>query len=239
MTARSPHEPHRASTPLELLFDLVFVVAIAQAAERTASRHRRSPRARGPPRLPDGLLRHLVGVDELHLVRLGVRLRRRAVPARGVRADYRRAHPGGGRAGDVRSPRAQSRDGHRLRRDAAGHGRAVAAGGGLGSRPAATRRAGTRWASRSFRWRGSRCCWCPTCGPGIPHACGARAGGAGMGRARGADHLAPPAHRRTIRTASRSSCWANRSSPRPSPCSRRSPPARRCPPAAAHHRRAA
>ena len=32
MTARSPHEPHRASTPLELFFDLVFVVAIAEAA---------------------------------------------------------------------------------------------------------------------------------------------------------------------------------------------------------------
>ena len=32
MRARSPHEPHRVSTPLELLFDLVFVVAIAQAA---------------------------------------------------------------------------------------------------------------------------------------------------------------------------------------------------------------
>lgn len=32
MTARSPHEAHRVATPLELLFDLVFVVAIAQAA---------------------------------------------------------------------------------------------------------------------------------------------------------------------------------------------------------------
>ena len=32
MRARSPHEPHRVATPLELLFDLVFVVAIAQAA---------------------------------------------------------------------------------------------------------------------------------------------------------------------------------------------------------------
>jgi low temperature requirement protein LtrA len=32
MPARSPHEPHRISTPLELFFDLVFVVAIAQAA---------------------------------------------------------------------------------------------------------------------------------------------------------------------------------------------------------------
>ncbi|MFC4585957.1 low temperature requirement protein A [Sphaerisporangium corydalis] len=32
MPARDPSEPHRASTPLELLFDLVFVVAVAQAA---------------------------------------------------------------------------------------------------------------------------------------------------------------------------------------------------------------
>ena len=32
MRPRSPHEQHRAATPLELLFDLVFVVAIAQAA---------------------------------------------------------------------------------------------------------------------------------------------------------------------------------------------------------------
>jgi low temperature requirement protein LtrA len=32
MTARSPHEAPRAATPLELFFDLVFVVAIAQAA---------------------------------------------------------------------------------------------------------------------------------------------------------------------------------------------------------------
>src|SRR5262245_25653964 len=33
MRARSPHEPHRTATPLELLFDLVFVVAIAEAAD--------------------------------------------------------------------------------------------------------------------------------------------------------------------------------------------------------------
>jgi low temperature requirement protein LtrA len=32
MVARSPHEPHRTATPLELLFDLVFVGAVAQAA---------------------------------------------------------------------------------------------------------------------------------------------------------------------------------------------------------------
>lgn len=34
MTARDPHEPHRISTPLELLYDLCFVVAIAQAGTR-------------------------------------------------------------------------------------------------------------------------------------------------------------------------------------------------------------
>ncbi|MQY11391.1 hypothetical protein SRB5_15070 [Streptomyces sp. RB5] len=33
MAARRPDEPHRVATPLELLFDLVFVVAVAQAAE--------------------------------------------------------------------------------------------------------------------------------------------------------------------------------------------------------------
>src|SRR5450432_1818115 len=32
MRARHPGEPHRVSTPLELLFDLCFVVAVAQAA---------------------------------------------------------------------------------------------------------------------------------------------------------------------------------------------------------------
>lgn len=34
MTARSRHEEHRAATPLELFFDLCFVVAVAQAGAR-------------------------------------------------------------------------------------------------------------------------------------------------------------------------------------------------------------
>jgi low temperature requirement protein LtrA len=34
MTARDPREPHRVATPLELLFDLCFVVAVAQAGVR-------------------------------------------------------------------------------------------------------------------------------------------------------------------------------------------------------------
>jgi low temperature requirement protein LtrA len=32
LVPRSPHEPHRVATPLELFFDLVFVVAVAQAS---------------------------------------------------------------------------------------------------------------------------------------------------------------------------------------------------------------
>ncbi|MGW5239461.1 low temperature requirement protein A [Monashia sp. NPDC004114] len=32
MTPRDPHEPHRVATPLELFFDLVFVVAVSSAA---------------------------------------------------------------------------------------------------------------------------------------------------------------------------------------------------------------
>jgi len=34
MVGRDPHEPHRVVTPLELLFDLTFVVAVGFAAER-------------------------------------------------------------------------------------------------------------------------------------------------------------------------------------------------------------
>lgn len=36
MTGRDPEQPHRAATPLELLFDLTFVVAFSQAGNQTA-----------------------------------------------------------------------------------------------------------------------------------------------------------------------------------------------------------
>jgi low temperature requirement protein LtrA len=36
MGGRDPHEPHRASTPLELLFDLTFVIAFGTAADELA-----------------------------------------------------------------------------------------------------------------------------------------------------------------------------------------------------------
>jgi hypothetical protein len=76
MTARATDEPHRVSSPLELLFDLTFVVAIAgltaQLGHAVAAGHVLAERA-----VPRGLLRHLVGLDELHLVRLVLRHRRR------------------------------------------------------------------------------------------------------------------------------------------------------------------
>ena len=36
MAGRDPHESHRAATPLELLFDLTFVVAFGMAADELA-----------------------------------------------------------------------------------------------------------------------------------------------------------------------------------------------------------
>lgn len=36
MTGRDPHEPNRAATPLELLFDLTFVVALGAAGNEFA-----------------------------------------------------------------------------------------------------------------------------------------------------------------------------------------------------------
>ena len=77
MRARGSDEAHRVSTPLELFFDLCFVVAVAQAA--TSLHHALVAGHIGHSRrLPDGVLRHLVGVDELHVVRVGLRQRRRA-----------------------------------------------------------------------------------------------------------------------------------------------------------------
>ncbi len=89
---------------------------------------------RGQPRrgrqrgreLPVGVLRHLVGVDELHLVRVGVRQRRRRVPRPGVHADDRGAGPRGRCAARVHPSRLRHRV-RRLPRHARGIGHAVAA----------------------------------------------------------------------------------------------------------------
>ena len=37
MAGRDPHEPHRTATPLELLYDLIFVVAIGSTSSQLSS----------------------------------------------------------------------------------------------------------------------------------------------------------------------------------------------------------
>ena len=67
--------------------------------------------------------------------------------------------------GDVREPHSQLGHRRRLRRDAAGGRRAVAAGGGLRSRPPNDRASIRRWASRVLQIRvGHACSSCPVCG---------------------------------------------------------------------------
>ncbi len=90
-----------------------------------AGRGRPAPSARG---LPDRLLRDLVGVDELHVVLLGLRQRRRPVPDRRVRADRRRADPGRRRAAGVLGRELRHRHA-RVRRDARRARLPLAAGG--------------------------------------------------------------------------------------------------------------
>ena len=101
--------------------------------QRIASRCGRVACARRAHRLPDGVLRHLVGVDGLHLVRIRVRLRRRAVSAARFRANCGCTAHGGGHHVHVGDADAQHRHGRRLRDHAARAGRAVASRIGFGS----------------------------------------------------------------------------------------------------------
>ena len=195
MTARHPGESHRPATALELFFDLCFVVAVAEnpAAFEEELAAGRVGDAR--PRLRLGVLRDLVGVDELHVVRLRLRHRRHPVPPAHLGADHR--CPGHVRAG----------------------GR-PAATPTTPSSPGATSSCGSPWSSgpgRPLRTapRG-RCClryaaasWCSRLAgapgdarrPAYPGARGPRAGGARDPRVGGAGrphHLASAAHRRAF-----------------------------------------
>jgi hypothetical protein len=72
MSGRDPAEPHRASTPLDLLFYLAFVVAFGQAADQLArllgeGRGDRRPRS---VRVRD--VRRLLGVDQFLVVRIRI-----------------------------------------------------------------------------------------------------------------------------------------------------------------------
>ena len=117
---------------------------------RDRLRHRglrvRPSARRGPRRIGVGLVRvrdvlHLLGVDQLQLVRVGLRHRRLDLPADDDAADGRRHHSGARSSRDVRldrrgRARRQPGDGGRLRGDANRVGGAVVTRGQAG--PAAT-----------------------------------------------------------------------------------------------------
>ena len=81
MSGRDPDERGRASTPLELLFDLTFVVAVGQAANLFAHVWPEGHAGR-PHRVRGRRLRDRLGLDQLLLVRLCLRHRRLGVPGR-------------------------------------------------------------------------------------------------------------------------------------------------------------
>ena len=148
MTGRDPDEPHRAATPLELLFDLCFVVAVAQAAGALHHDLVEGQVGHGAPQLPVRVLRDLVAVDELHLVRIGLRHGRRRVPAAHLRPDRGRPRRDGRRAERLRVPRLPDH-GRRLRDHADRARRPVAACGAARTQPAARSRCGSRSGSGS------------------------------------------------------------------------------------------
>ncbi len=112
-----PGLSRRSATSLAAL-DLCFVVAVAQAS---TSLHGALTGGTTPPAscASRGLLHHLVGVDELHLIRLRLRPGRRPVPGDSAGPDHRLPGPSPARA--ARSRTGSARHHPRLRSDGA-HG---------------------------------------------------------------------------------------------------------------------
>ena len=81
MEGRDPDEPHRAATPLELLFDLTFVVAFGIAGNELAHFLAEEHFAAGIGGFLFAMFAHRLGLDQLLLVRLGLRHRRLGLPA--------------------------------------------------------------------------------------------------------------------------------------------------------------
>ncbi len=134
MTGRDPHEANRASTPLELLFDLTFVVAFSQISGEAAHYLELGDVGHGARRIRLRDVRGVVGVDQLLLARLGVRQRRPVLPRRDARGHARRPRRGARCSGCVPFPRGgrahqQHRRGRGLRGHARRDRRAVAARG--------------------------------------------------------------------------------------------------------------
>ena len=63
MSGRDPNEPHRAATPLELLYDLTFVVAFGVASDQFAHLLAEGHFAAGLAAFWLGNLRDLLGMD--------------------------------------------------------------------------------------------------------------------------------------------------------------------------------
>ena len=165
MTARSRTEKHRTSTPLELFFDLCFVVAVAQAGGRLVHAVAEGHPGTGIAGYLAVFFGDLVGLDELLLVRLRVRHRRHAVPPGHVRPDHRCAHLRRRGAARLRRRGLDARR-HRLCGDAARAHQPVAAGGPLFRGRGTQGRAAVRRRDRLWpNWAGSACCSCPPTWP--------------------------------------------------------------------------
>ncbi|EFE83353.1 integral membrane protein [Streptomyces albidoflavus] len=150
--------------------------------------------------LRHGLLRRLVGVDELHLVRLGVRQRRRAVPGDDPGADRRGAGTRGRGAPRLRDGGLPRRLG-RIRDHAGGADLAVVPGGprvagpGTADRPAVR----VRGAGLSGGLGGPAVHAGRAAPLGVPRAGRLRAERSVLGRAQRDDALASASHRGAVR----------------------------------------
>ena len=221
MTARSPHEAHRAATPLELLFDLVFVVAIAQAAN--GLHH-----AITADHALEGLISYFMVFfaiwwawmnftwfasaydcdDVLYRLAVFVQIAGALMMAGGVTAMF-----------ETRAPNLATIGGYAVMRLAL-----VAQWLRAAASDPPRRKTGHRYAAGitvlQLAWIALLFVpeiWIPA----FLIVGGARIGAASMGGGRSADHLAPASHRGTIRSAHTDCARESRSLRRPSPSSRR------------------
>ena len=81
MQGRDPDEPDRAATPLELLFDLTFVIAFGTAANELAHFLAEDHVGAGIVGFCFAVFAIVLGLDQLRVVRLGLRHRRLGLPA--------------------------------------------------------------------------------------------------------------------------------------------------------------
>ena len=131
--AATPTRSHRASTPLELLYDLTIVVAFGTAADELAHYVAEDHVGTGVLGLRVRHVRRDLGVAELLVVRVGLRHRRLGLPPGDDGADGRGHRAVARTAADVRIDRSrrharQPRDGGGLRDHARGAGLPVVAG---------------------------------------------------------------------------------------------------------------